>query len=414
MISYIRKLLGRSNNWYPLSRVPEGFLSPQKNPGAITCPEAALSLSPFYAALRMYQTTLGSLPLVTYRRSPDGGRERARTHPAFKLLHDRPNPAQSRAVFFEYVAKEIFLAGNSYVLIRWAGNGSPYAFYPVPAHAVTKVWIDDEWNKAYEVQMADGKEVFDDQDMIHLFAFSDDGLQGKPLIRYAAESLGLHRQVLESANSFFANAARPSIYVRYPGKLDPQAVKNLKEGFKEEYQGTTNTGKVPVVEQGGEIAKLNDTTAEDMQVVEALGASVGDIARWFGLSPLLLGDLSRGTYSNLAADNAAFYQRSVRPLLDRIELEFNAKLFGPDADTYCEFLLDGILRGDPQQQQQIFNGYIQSGVMTRAEVREFMNLKPIPGLDTPLFPLNQGPELATEPTPTQESDATTADAQTAV
>jgi HK97 family phage portal protein len=417
MFSFIRNLFSRQQ-WYPLSRVPEGFFTPPRTPGAITSPEQALTLAPFWAAVRLYATQIGSFPLVTYKRTGDGGKVRAEAHPAYNLLLSRPNPAQSRAVFWQFVVKELWLHGNAFVLVRWKGNNNVHALYPVPANAVDQVWVDDDWNKAYRIRLSDGPEVFTDADVLHFMGFSRDGLQGEPLWRYAGESLGLHRQVLESANAFFSNAARPSIYVRYPGKLTPEALANLKAGFKDDYQGTLNTGKVPVVEQGGEISQLNTTTAEDMQLVQGLGASVGDIGRWTALSPIQLGDFSAAHYNSLSADNTFLYQRSLRPLLDMIEQELNHKLF-VDGTTFAEFDTDEVLRGDPLSTAQLANVGIQGGWLLRSEAREWFGLPPEPGLDTPTVPLNMGgqpgqqtPPTITTPTP-QEQDATPAP-QTAV
>lgn len=391
--------------WYPLATVPEGFLSLHpRTAGAVHSSDEALTLSPVFAALRLYQSTIASLPLVTYRKLPDGGRERATTHPAYALLHERPNPAQSRSTFFEYVVRELFLSGEAFIHVRRLGTGEPLGLYPIASSTVEQVVVDAEWNKAYFVRTDDGAEVYQDKDIIHLFRYSNDGIRGVPLVRYAAESLGLHRQVLESAGAYYVNAAKPSGYLKYPGKLDKQAIENLSTEFKDSYAGTKNTGKVPLLQNGGDWSTFANTNATDAQIIEALGSSVTDVARWFGVSPLLLGDLSRGTYSNLAADNAAFYQRSVRPILDKVELEINAKLFGIEGGTYAEFLVDAILRGDPLQQQSIFNGYVQAGIVTRAEVRDWLNLPPIAGLDTPLYPLNQGPELADQGGDQEQAD----------
>lgn len=388
--------------WYPLATVPEGFASMHpRTAGAVHSNDEALTLSPVFAALRLYQSTIASLPLVTYRKLPDGGRERATTHPAYALLHERPNPAMSRSTFFEFVVRELFLSGEAFVHVRWRGNGSPLGLYPIPAANVTEVYVDAEWNKAYVVRDQGGTEVYGDTDIIHLCRYSNDGIRGVPLVRYAAESLGLHRQVLESAGAYYTNAAKPSGYLKYPGKLDKQAIENLKTEFRDEYAGTANTGKLPIIQNGGEFETFANTNATDAQIIEALGSSVTDVARWFGVSPLLLGDLSRGTYSNLAADNVAFYQRSVRPILDKIELECNAKLFGVESANYCEFLVDAILRGDPEQQARVAQTYVQAGIITRSEVRDWLNLPPLAGLDVPLYPLNQG---ISQPDGTQAED----------
>ena len=414
MLKFIKKWLNRSspNTWYPLSRVPEGYFQQPRTPGAVTSAEQALTLSPLFAAVRLYSQQIGSFPLVTYTRTPDGGKVRAISHPAYHSLLSRPNPAQSRATMWQFCMKELLLTGNAFVIARWKGQA--FDLHPVPTSAVTKVVIDSEWNKAYEIQLETGPEWFSDDevgtDVIHLMGFSRDGFQGEPLWRYAGESLGLHRQVLESATAFFANSVRPSVYVRYPGRLDKQALENLKLGFKEEYAGTGNVGKVPVIEQGGEIGQMNTSTAEDTQVIAAMGASVGDIGRWTALSPIQLGDFSAAHYNSLSADNTFLYQRSLRPVLDMIEQELNYKLFG-DLNTFCEFDTDEVLRGDPTSTAVLANTGIQGGWLLRSEAREWFGLPPVAGMDEITTPLNMGgnPETSTvepEPTEPQEHDET--------
>lgn len=386
---------------FPLSQIPEGFFSHyRRTPGAVVYPEQALSLSPFFAGLRLYQNTLGNLPLVTYRRD-EKGRSRARTHPAYKLLSERPNPAQSRAAFFEFAVKELFLHGNFFATISWAGNGKPLALYPIPSVAVTNIAVLSDWRKRYTVQTQHGPDTIEDDDMIHVMGpYSHCGVvRGNSFIEFAAESLGLHRQVLEAATSFYSNAARPNVYVSFPGVPDKAAMEINKKAFKEEYTGSKNTGKTACLTNGGKIEKFPGDTADDAQILTALNASVADIARWFGLSPLLLGDLLRGTYNNVAADNLAFYQKSLAPLLNRFELEINHRLFGADEDFYAEFLTQKLLQGDPKQQAEIYQSGIQAGYLLRSEVREWLNLSAVEGLDTPLFPLNMGPEMGTKALP---------------
>jgi HK97 family phage portal protein len=382
------KLRNLFSGWFPLSSVPSGFFG-QTRPGAVESPEQALTISSFWAALRLYQLVIGSLPLVTYRRATSG-RMFAANNPVYNLLCYRPNPAQSRAVFFQQMVQNCFLGtGNSYTLIRRTNAGEVLGLYPIKPEHVLRVAVDAEWNKAFLVWTPNGQEVYFDSDVLHLFYFSLDGITGVPLLRFAGESLGLHRQVLESASSYFQNRAKPSGYLKYPGKLNAQAVDEIKKYFKSEYAGADNTGKIPVLADGGEFVQFDESTAADAELLAALGASAEDVGRWFNLSPLALGNLTRGTYSNLGADNAAMYQRSIRPFLNLIELELNWKLFGPDSEYYSEFLTQAILAGDPTQQTAVANVGILNGSVLRSEQREWLNLPPVPGLDRPLYPANQ-------------------------
>ncbi|QEL18537.1 phage portal protein [Limnoglobus roseus] len=383
----------RAIQWFPSSIFygpgqPIGI--PPSGPSAVRTPDEALTLSPFWAGVRKYQSALGSLPLVTYQRDANGDRKRLESSPTYWILHDRPNPIQSRAALFEWVALQLFTEREVLLHVRLTGTGYLVGLYPIHCSKVVNVLIDDDWNRAWVVSTPEGVEVYREDEIIHLYLFSRDGIRGTRLLDYAGSSLGLHRQVQESAGAFYENAVRPSGYLKYSGTLDAAAVKQIKEHFLADYAGTGNRGKLPVTMQNGEFLPLNNTNADDAKIIEALSTSVPDIARWLGLSPLSLGDLSRGTYSNLGADRQAFYGDSLRPLLEKTELEFNAKIFGVTSSVYCEFDVNGLLRGDPQQQADVANVGIQNGTVLVNEQRAWLNLPPVDGGDVPRIPLNMG------------------------
>lgn len=409
MLSYIRRQIDKlRTRWYPLASVPEGFFFGRKDRPPVTTPDEALSLSPVYAALRWYQTTLSSLPLVTYQESASG-REEARQHPAFSLLLSQPNPAQTRNTFLQVLARELFLHGEAFAQLRWRGNHALYGLYPITRGRVQEVIVDDEWNKAYVVSDAAGTvEVIPDADMLHVVAIPDtDGIRGVSFLRFAGESLGLHKSVQDSAHAYYKNAAKPSGYLRYAGKLTPETLQSIRDNFKKQYQGTGNTGEIALLQEGGDFVPLSGQSAEDNQIIQALGSSVGDVGRWVGISPMILGDYSAAKYASLSAENQAVYQKSLRWMLEAIETELCNKVFGIGSEFFAEFDTSSILRGDPQTEATINQTYLTSGVMTRNEVRDGLNLPPIPELDTPLAPLNQGASTTAPTSPAQLPPAPT-------
>lgn len=400
MFQTLRNWITRQRSALPWRKLWEGPVGAHPSASPVTNPETALTVSAYWAASRLYVTTIGSLPLITYQKQATGGRDRAKNNPAYRLLANRPNPAMSRVTYFELAVNDLIHHGEHFAQIRRSEGGDLVGLYPIRPWNVVNIAVDDEWNKAYQVRTtANETEVYTDTEIIHVMWHSRDGIRGVRLLEYAGEAIGLHRQSLETASAFMRNAVRPSGYLRYKGKITKDTAANIREYFAQQFGGSTNVGQVPVVGDDGEFKPFADVTAEDAKIIEALSVSVADVARWFGLSPLLLGDLSRGTYSNLAADNAAFYQRTIRPVLAKFEAELNHKLFGFDSDTYAEFLVHELLRGDPQTQANVANLGITNGWLTRAEQREFMNLPYLPGLDQPLTPLNMAPTPPTSSPP---------------
>jgi len=292
MLSFIRRQFDKlRTRWYPLASLPEGFFFGRRERPPVTTPEEALALSPVFAALRWYQTTLSSLPLVTYREATSG-REEARQQSAFNLLQYAPNPAQTRNTFLQVVARELFLHGEAFAQLRWRGNHALYGLYPIPRGRVQEVIVDDEWQKAFVVADAVGNvEVIPDVDMLHVVAIPDtDGIRGVSFLRFAGESLGLHKSVMDSAHAFYRNAAKPSGYLKYAGRLTAETIASIRDNFKKQYQGTGNTGEIALLQEGGDFVPLSGQSAEDNQIIQALGSSVGDVGRWVGISQMILGD----------------------------------------------------------------------------------------------------------------------------
>lgn len=379
---------------------------------AVTCPEQAKSLSPVYAALDLYKSSISTMPIITYLRGANGGRERATRHPAYSVLHDRVNPSLPAATWVEIVLDDFFMAGQHVSIIGWKGNNNFMALYPVPPGNVVKVERDGQWKKTFHIRDDSGVKVYKDEDVIHILKDSTDGITGRGILEFASENLSVHRSVQVSAGAYYRKAVKPSLYVS--GSFgNEQATAEAEERFNRKYAGPRKSGRVPFLNKDTAFNQFPNTTAEEAQIIAALGLNVADVARWFRLSPLQLSDLTRGTYSNLGADNVALYQKSFRPVLVKIEQEVNHKVHGANSDYYSEFLPEAALRGSAEQQQVIFNGYVQSGVMTIAEVRERLDLPYQPGTDAPLVPLNMAP--ATEPVPAQqEVSSEPAPAQNAV
>jgi phage portal protein BeeE len=69
---------------------------------------------PVYSAVSLLAGSIGSLPLIVYRRLGDG-RERAENHRTWPLLHDQPNPEMAADELWELVMAHLLLWGNAFL-----------------------------------------------------------------------------------------------------------------------------------------------------------------------------------------------------------------------------------------------------------------------------------------------------------
>src|SRR5690606_10632743 len=119
--------------------------------------------------------------------------------------------------------------------------------------------------------------------------------------------------------------------------------------------------------------------AQKAQMIEAQRFVIEQIARIYSLPPVLLQDLSRGTYSNTEQQDLHFVKHTIMRWVGQIEGELNLKLFGRSArTTYAEFNLAGLLRGDFMTRMQGYAQAIQNGVLMPNEARALENRSAAP------------------------------------
>jgi HK97 family phage portal protein len=122
--------------------------------------------------------------------------------------------------------------------------------------------------------------------------------------------------------------------------------------------------------------------ATDSQMLESRQFNVQDIARFFGISPVLLGDLSHNSYSTIEAVQEQFLLQTLQPYITMIEEEFTKKLF-KENESDLEINLDEtvILRTNKTAQASYYSTLLDKGILSINEVRKELGYSEIEGGD---------------------------------
>lgn len=389
-MGFIRKILEKRST---TARNPADWLRTVFNGGPTTSGETvtvdkALSQAAFFAAVRAISEDIAKLPFLVYRRRLDGGKERVPDHPVYGLLHTRPNLEMSALDFRTALTASTILYGNGYAEIVRGPGGLPAALWPLPSGRVrVERGADRELRYILRPQLAGATEiVLPPEDVIHLRAFSSDGLVGRGIVELAKESIGLALAAEKSGAAFYGNSAMPDVLLKFPGRLDNQTVDRLRESWSKMHQGAGKHFRPAILENGMEVVSLTHTN-ESAQWAESRLFQVQEIARWLRISPTKLADLSRGTYTNSEQEARAYVTDTLDPWLVRWEQECTFKML-PDGDLYAEHLTDALLRGDTKTRYEAYGLAVQNGILTRNECRIAENRNPIAGGDELLQPLN--------------------------
>lgn len=342
---------------------------------------------------------LSSVPLFLFRRTSDGGRERAAETPLYGVLHDLFNDNMTAFEGREFLIRSLDLSGNGYARIERDGRGEVTALYPLSPTAVAVERLASG-RLRYRVTENSGRATVLLQDeMLHVRGATRDGMIGlSPLhIARGAVSLAVHQA--ETAGSLMTNAMRPSGILAFAEKLSPDARKAQREGLEAYYAGPANAGRLLITEGGAKFERLT-FSPEDAEFLDSRKLSNEDVARVFGVPPTSVGITDKATYSNVEQESTMLVRNALGPLAARVEAAMMRDLLTPDTrgELYVEHDLAGLLRGDTKARYEAYRIGREWGWLSPNDIRRTENMPPIPDGDLYTSPLNQAP-LGTDDRP---------------
>ena len=350
----------------------------QSNSGVDVDEVSALKISTVYACVKVISETIASLPLNLLKELTNGDSEKAKQHPLYTIQKDVPNSEMSSFTFREMLMTNLLLWGNAYALIKRNKNGEITELYPLKSKNM--VVERDMTTNAIKYTYTNNRGItktYSPKQIFHIPAFYFDGIIGVSPITYAREAMGLALATEEFGARFFGNGARPGGVLEHPGVLkDPE---KLRESWNKVYQGTANSHKVAVLEEGMKYHEIG-MSPEDSQFLQTRSFQIAEICRIFRVPPHMVGDLSRSTFSNIEHQSIDFVVHTIRPWLVRWEQAITRALLSEEERTiyYAKFNVDGLMRGDFVTRM---NGYAiarQNGWMSANEIRALENMNKIP------------------------------------
>ncbi|WP_347089250.1 phage portal protein [Streptococcus parasanguinis] len=343
----------------------------------------ALQTTAVYACVRILAEAIASLPIHVYKYT-DEGKEQDVNHQLYFLLHDEPNPDMTSFVFRETLMTHLLIWGNAYAQIIRDGRGQVLALYPLLPDRVS-VKRDDKGELYYVYQRSEednpnfkdkGNIILKKSEVLHVPGLGFDGLIGYSPIAMAKNAVGMTLATEEYGASFFANGANPGGVLEHPGILkDPSKV---RESWNQVYQGTNNSHKVAVLEEGMSYKTIG-IPPNEAQFLETRKFQINEIARLYRIPPHMVGDLEKSSFSNIEQQSLEFVKYTLDPWVVRFEQAFQKALLLPDEkkNYFIKFNVDGLLRGDYQSRM---NGYAigrQNGWLSTNDIRRLEDMNPL-------------------------------------
>ncbi|GAA2790005.1 hypothetical protein GCM10019017_39280 [Streptomyces showdoensis] len=360
--------------------------------------DTALTYSPFFAGVRVLSEDLAGLPLFLYERLQPRGKQRATTHPLYRLLHDQPNDMMSSAWLREVLTSHAITWGNGlgYVVSN-ERTGVVEEIWPLRPDRVTigvkrsgpgrferRYRYDDDVNGIHTVLLP--------HEVLHISGLGFDGVQGYPVVELAANSIGLGLATEHHGAKVFSNGAAPGGALTHPGNVSPEARRRMADDWENIHKGIDRAHRIAVLEEGVTFQQVG-VPNDSAQFLETRKLQVTEMARWLRLPPHKVGDLDRATFSNIEQQQLDYIGSALNVWLVRWEQAILTQLLLPDErqQHFPEFLVDSLLRGDTAARYAAYAVGRQWGWLSANDVRDKENLNPIEGGDDYLVPLNMVP-----------------------
>jgi HK97 family phage portal protein len=383
----------RADTWMQMAAWP-GFLG-DSVAGISVSPDTALKISTVYACVGLLSETIASLPLVIFRYiENEDGRERARNHPLYPVLHDQPNETQTAFEFVQMMQTHALMSRNGCggcAKIIAGPRGFADQLEPLHPDNVRKEKLANGRIR-YQVREDDGREKpYLDEDIFEVRGLSLDGWNSVSVVSYARDSFGLSMAAERYGGRFFRNDSRPGGVLTTEGKLNGDAAKRIKGEWEALHSGT-NQNRVAVLEQGLKWQQVG-ISPEEAQFLGTREFQAEDICRWFRVPPHMVGLTSKATSwgSGLEEMNLGFLAYTLRPWLTRWTQAIKRDLILATETYFADFIIEHLLKGDIQTRYNAYAVARQWGWLSVNDIRRKENENPIPGGDAYLQPLNMAP-----------------------
>jgi HK97 family phage portal protein len=364
-----------------------GWASSNRNPSGVKVDaETALRSTTVLACMRVLSTSVAGLPLHVYRRLPGGGKELAREHPLYRLLHTTPNGWQTSVEWREQLMLHMLSYGQAFNEKVYAA-GQISEIVPLhPSRMKTEQLENNRLRYAYREDQGTST-VYTQDAIMHVRGMSDDGVNGMSMIELARDAIGLARACEIHGATFFGNGARPGVILSTDQMLSPEAAENTRNQWERAHRGPDRSNRTAVLQGGLKVNELGGNNQES-QFLEARRFQVEEVCRVFGVPPHLVGDLTRSSFSNIEQQSLDYLQNGLMPWLRRIESAIARDLLEGDDEYFAEFDTRGVLRADAAGRAAYYNTLWNLGVASVNEIRSWENMNPVEGGDTRFVQLN--------------------------
>lgn len=340
---------------------------------------------------------ISGLPFRVITTDSSGYHVPATDHPLDTILNRRPTDMRPRQEVISQIVIDLVYNRNALCRLIPADDGHPVGgIEPIDWSRVTD--IKREGNRVtYQVAPALGTigrvEYLTSDDVWHIrmAPLTADGLRGQTMLETSADVFGRALAVRRFGDRFFKNdGQRGGIIEGMNAAETKEKTREFLNWWRAQSTGA-NQHRDRLLLGGMKYNPGVPAKNNEAQFLETMAAQDAEIFGLWSFPPHRAARLERSTNNNIEHQGVEFVVYCLGPFLDAIQQSASLHLLvGPDRDRYfCEFNVDGLLRGAITERYKAFALGRQWGWLSVNDILRMLNKPGIgPKGDRYLEPVN--------------------------
>lgn len=337
--------------------------------------ENALSIPAISAAIGLVSSSVASLPFHLFNKSADGSRQRATDKDTLsKLISNQVNSNYlTSSAWLNWCVQRMLLEGRAITFIERNAAGRAMNLWPQKLSDIETKFIK---GRLTYTRRSDGA-VFEPGEILDfIWKLGAEAHSHRSPLKLAENSIKQWIAVEKYGTALFANGGIPPFAVHLPAP-SPEAFSRARLDLQRFIKQTSrdNTQMLALPKDKADITPLPQDPSKQ-QLLETRKHLVIEFARSFAnIHPAMIQDHSSSTFSNTEQADINFAKHVITPITSLIEAECNVKLFSDrNKNSFVEFNLDGLMRGDLASRYEAYAKAVQNGFMSPDEARSKENL----------------------------------------
>ena len=346
------------NNQQWQDMICNGYTSLENNPEVITAVEQIAQLIASMTIYLMQNTDRGDIRIK---------------NELSRVIDITPNAWQNRTNFIFWIAKTMLLKGNAVVMPK-TKEGKLQSLEPVPPNSVS---IESNvTGDGYNIQI--NGVTHDPKELLH-FALNPGanepyrGMGYSVALKNVINNLA---QAQKTINGFLASKWAPSLIVKVDAMTEEFSSPDGRRKLLDNYVKTNERGEPWILPADAvQVEQVRPLTLADLAINDSVKLDKQTVAAIIGVPAFVLGvgEFKAEEWNNFISSRVKYFAAV-------IEQELTRKLL-LSPQLYFKFNARSLYRYDMKELADVANAEFTRGIMTGNEVRDWLGLSPLEGLD---------------------------------